>query len=86
MCVKRKIIVKVLNENEFNFVPSKGTSKGTHSKFQRTNADGEFDSNGGYYSLTYKDKEQDFIVKAGDDVGLRRLLMFAGGVHSSHIK
>ncbi len=40
MCIKRKIIVRVLNENGFKFVPSKGTSKGTHSKYQRTNADG----------------------------------------------
>ena len=40
MCIKRKIVVKVLNEHEFKFVPSRGTSKGSHSKYQRINADG----------------------------------------------
>ena len=40
MCIKRKIVVKVLNEHEFKFVPRKGFGKGTHSKYKRINADG----------------------------------------------
>jgi predicted RNA binding protein YcfA (HicA-like mRNA interferase family) len=50
MCVKRKIVVKVLNENGFVLVPRKGKSKGSHSKYQRTNDDGTTTS----YSLVVR--------------------------------
>jgi len=29
-----------MNENNFNFVPSKGKGKGSHSKYRRINSDG----------------------------------------------
>tara|TARA_Y100000593_G_scaffold72682_1_gene133524 strand:- start:146 stop:436 length:291 start_codon:yes stop_codon:yes gene_type:complete len=57
--VKRKIVVKVLNENGFTYIPSKGMSKGTHSKYQRKNADGTTTT----YSLHIRNTLEKRIIK-----------------------
>ena len=59
MCVKRKIVVKVMNENNFNCVPRKGMGKGSHSKYRRINSDGTTTT----YSLHLKNTLERRIIQ-----------------------
>jgi len=59
MTIKRKCVVKVLNENKFNYVSRRGNSIGSHSKYRRINSDGTTTT----YSLICRTTLEKKIIK-----------------------
>ena len=59
MIIKRKCVVKVLNENQFYHVPKKERSIGSHSKYRRINSDGTTTT----YSLHFRETLEKQIIQ-----------------------